>query len=158
MKSLIIKLKSKIAGIKNKLLKIEAESHDVAMGYAMGIFLAASPFIGIKVPIAIALSFLFKWNKIAAIIGIFHINPLTGPLFYGLSFVVGKFVTGIDLSVDFSSGFSIKMLGSLLTSNIDGFVCLLIGGIIIGLPLSVAAYFITRSIFYRAKTLKTNVM
>lgn len=145
MKSIVNYLKQKCNNTKNKLLQISAKPHEFAMGYAMGIFLAASPLIGIKVFIAMAMAFLFKWNKVAAIIGIFHINPLTGPLFYGFSFIVGKLVTGLQLSVDFSAGLSFKTLGNLFTSNFDGFICLLTGGVIIGLPLAVMSYFIIRS-------------
>ncbi|MEJ2596207.1 MAG: DUF2062 domain-containing protein, partial [bacterium] len=79
-------LSKTFSSVTKKLASIHADPHIVAMGYAMGIFLASTPLIGIKVPIAILLAFLFKWNKIAALIGIFHINPLTGPVFYGFTF------------------------------------------------------------------------
>ena len=73
-----------------------------------GFFLAASPFIGLKIFIAIAITFIFKWNKVAAIIGVFHINPLTGPIFYGFSFLVGNSVLGSDVSFAFTWPITIK--------------------------------------------------
>ena len=98
MKSLVKILSQKLVAIKIKLTGIDAEPHQVAMGYALGIFLAATPFIGLKVFIALALTFIFKWNKIAAIFGVFHINLFTGPVFYGFSYIVGSSVLGADVS------------------------------------------------------------
>ena len=90
-------IKNKIRGIKLKLTGIRSKPAPVCLGYALGIFLAATPFIGVKVPIAIFFTHLLRWSKVASIVGVFHINILTGPLFYGLSFLVGKEVMGTNL-------------------------------------------------------------
>jgi uncharacterized protein len=138
-------------GIKRKLAGISAEPYKVSKGYALGVFLAATPFIGIKVLIAIALTFIFKWNKAAAIIGVLHINILTAPVFYGFSFMVGKSVLGSDVSFDFSWPITLKTFYEVFTSNSMVFMSLLTGGIILGVPLAFAAYFISNSII-RCKT------
>ena len=151
-------LKNKLVGIKNKLTGISAEPRKVAMGYALGIFLATSPLIGLKVFIAIALTFIFKWNKVAAIIGVFHINPLTGPIFYGFSFLVGNSVLGSDVSFDFTWPITIKTLYDIITANSMVFMSLLTGGIILGLPLAIAAYFFSNSFIHHKTSLKTNAL
>ncbi len=61
MKTIKKVLVNQLIGIKSKLLGISEEPRKVAMGYALGIFLAASPFIGLKIFIAIAITFIFKW-------------------------------------------------------------------------------------------------
>jgi len=158
MKPLNKLIKSKIIDIKNKLTGIHAEPHQVAMGYAFGIFLAASPFIGFKVFIAIAISFIFKWNKVAAIIGVFHINLITAPVFYGFSFLVGKTVLGSDVSFDFSGPISIKTLYEIVSSNSIVFLSLLTGGIVLGLPMAIAAYFFSISLIHHKTYLKPNAL
>jgi uncharacterized protein (DUF2062 family) len=143
-------LREKISGVGKKLTGIHADPHIVAMGYAMGIFLATTPFIGIKVPIGILLAFLFKWNKVAALIGILHINPLTGPFFYGFSFLIGKGVLGLPMAYDFSGAFSLSTAVELLTTNLNVFLCLLVGGLVIGVPAAVISYFISLSLCKKA--------
>ena len=150
MNTLAHNLSKKWSGVTNKLTSIHADPHIVAMGYAMGIFLAATPFIGIKVPIGILLAFLFKWNKVAAMIGIFHINPITGPIFYGFTFFLGKMVLGLPLAFDLTGPFSLQMAFELLTTNLNVFLCLLVGGVIIGIPAALGAYFLSRTLCKKA--------
>lgn len=154
MKSLFNILNQKLAEVKNKLLNIPAQPHQVAMGYALGIFLAASPLIGLKVFIAIGLTLLFKWSKVAALVGVFHINIITGPPFYGLSFLVGKLVLGSDVSFDFSGSLSLSSMVEILTTNSLVFIILLAGGIVIGLPMAAAAYYFSKSIIRRKSPVK----
>lgn len=158
MKSLVKTLSQKLVAIKNKLTGINAEPHQVAMGYALGVFLAASPFIGLKVFIAMALTFVFRWNKVAAIFGVFHINFLTGPVFYGFSYLVGSSVLGTDITGTLNQSFTVGTLLEILTTNSIVFMSLLAGGIILGLPMAVAAYLISNSFFRRKTVLNTNAL
>jgi len=158
MKSLTKIMVQKLAKVKNKLTGLNAEPHQVAMGYALGVFLAASPFIGLKVFIAMALTFIFKWNKVAAIFGVFHINFLTGPVFYGFSYIVGSSVLGADVSNDVTLSFTMSSLNQIFTANSIVFMSLLAGGIILGLPMAIAAYFVSNSFFQNKKTINPNAL
>ena len=90
MKRIKEKITKRLSVLKEKLTDLKTDPKKVSMGYAFGVFLASTPFIGIKVFIAILFTSLFKWSKVAAVIGVFHINVLTAPLFYGFSFLLGK--------------------------------------------------------------------
>ena len=158
MKSLVKILSQKLVAIKIKLTGLDAEPHQVAMGYALGIFLAATPFIGLKVFIAIALTFIFKWNKVAAIFGVFHINFLTGPVFYGFSYIVGSSVLGADVSGALNLSFTMNSLHQIFTTNTIVFVSLLAGGFILGFPMAIAAYFISNSFFHHNTISKPNAV
>jgi uncharacterized protein (DUF2062 family) len=158
MKSLTKIMVQKLAKVKNKLTGLNAEPHQVAMGYALGIFLAATPFIGLKVFIAMALTFIFKWNKVAAIFGVFHINFLTGPVFYGFSYIVGSSVLGADVSGALNLSFTMNSLHQIFTTNTIVFVSLLAGGFILGLPMAIAAYFISNSFFHHHTISKPNAV
>ena len=148
---------SKANSLKKKLTTITDKPRNVAMGYALGVFLAATPLIGIKVFIAIALTFLFKWNKVAAIIGVFHINPITGPFFYGISFLIGKVILGTDLELDVNSLNSLQAFIEMFTTNSILFVCLLLGGVVLGMPLGFMAYIFSYKVVQKNKQLKTKL-
>lgn len=158
MKTLCRILGKRLADIKCKLTSLKAEPHKVAMGYALGVFLAATPFVGLKVFIAMALTFLFKWSKGAAIFGVFHVNFVTGPIFYGFSYLVGKSVLGADVSTDVNLSFSLGALIEIFTTNSIVFLSLLAGGFILGLPLAIAAYFISNSFFHHKSPIKPTAL
>ncbi len=143
MKAYIIK---KAAGLKAKLRGIRSRPGPVSLGYALGVFLGTTPFIGLKAFIAIILTSVFKWNKVASVIGVFHINLLTAPLFYGMSFLVGKEVIGAQVNLDFSGSLTLVSAFHLLTGNLSIFLSLLAGGVILGVPMAVGAYFLSMAI------------
>jgi uncharacterized protein len=132
--------------IREKLMAIQADPRPVCMGYALGVFLATTPFIGLKVAIALVITYIVHWNKISCIIGVLHINILTGPLFYGLSFVIGRTVIGTHLAFNPSQLLSFKGFLALATGSADVFLSLLAGGMVLGVPLSVGAYFMARAL------------
>lgn len=157
MKSFRGILIAQVNTIKKKLTTIADKPRNVAMGYALGVFLATTPLIGIKVFIAIALTFLFKWNKVAAIIGVFHINPLTGPFFYSISFFIGKIILGTDLILDIDSLNSVRAVIEMFSTNSILFVCLILGGIILGTPLGFLAYLFSYRLVQKNKRIKTTL-
>ncbi|MCX6245908.1 MAG: DUF2062 domain-containing protein [Bacteroidetes bacterium] len=147
MKAIKVNIKAKLLGIRKKLVSIKADPKKICLGYALGIFLAATPFIGVKVPIAILLTHLLKWNKVASVIGVFHINILTGPLFYGFSYLVGKFILHPGTGYYMPQELTVKTCLALITDNSTVFTDLLAGGFILGLPMAFAAYLISSSFF-----------
>ena len=128
--------------LKEKLTDIKSDPKKVSMGYAFGVFLASTPFIGIKVLIAIPFIYFFKWSKAAAIIGIFHVNTITGPLFYGLAFLVGKKLLGTSAEFEFPDAVNMKVLLDIFCGNISIFYCLLLGGLVLGIPMTIGAYYL----------------
>jgi uncharacterized protein (DUF2062 family) len=140
---------TRIKGVTVKLLSIRGKPLDVAKGYALGIFLATTPFIGLKVFIALLLSALFRWNKTASVIGVYHVNPLTAPPFYALAFLVGKTFLGIKESFVFPDDLRITSLFHIFTGAGNIFLCLLAGGLILGIPLTCLAFLSVRTVLIR---------
>jgi uncharacterized protein (DUF2062 family) len=145
-------IKQKLAGLKNKLIAIRANPFKVCMGYALGIFLATTPFIGLKVFIAIFLTYLFRWSKVAAIVGVFHVNLLTAPLFYSVSYIVGNAVLVNSIGFSAAAPLSLEGLLAFKTMSLSIFMSLLIGGLILGLPLAFISYIYS---YYLIKGRKT---
>jgi uncharacterized protein (DUF2062 family) len=142
-------IRKRFIEIRGKLISIPADPQKICLGYAMGVFLATTPFIGVKVPIAILLTALFKWNKIASIIGVFHVNLLTAPLFYGCSYLVGRFVLRQETGYTLPDDLSMRAFHDLYTGNYIIFLDLLTGGCILGVPMAFAAYFFSFSVICR---------
>jgi uncharacterized protein (DUF2062 family) len=66
----------------------------VAAAVALGVGIGLSPFIGFHFILAIVLAFLFRLNKLDAVLGSFVGNPWTLPPFFALGFRVGRWVLG----------------------------------------------------------------
>jgi uncharacterized protein len=126
--------------IGSRLLSINDKPEKIAFGYALGIFLATTPFIGLKVPIALMITYFCKWSKMASVIGVYHINAFTAPLYYGLSYSAGKSTLGFNCHFVFPHHPDIKLIINCFAGSWDIFLSLLIGGLIIGIPLSIVAY------------------
>ena len=143
MKRIKEKITKRLSVLKEKLTDLKTDPKKVSMGYAFGVFLASTPFIGIKVFIAILFTSLFKWSKVAAVIGVFHINVLTAPLFYGFSFLLGKKVLGTHIEFSYPETVNLKVLFEIFQGNISIFYSLLLGGLILGIPMAIGAYYLS---------------
>ncbi len=121
--------------------KMDGNPHQIASGYSLGIFIGMMPLVGVKAFMAMAIASLLKWNKLAAGVGVFNINPLTAPFIFGLNYLVGRKVTGCSHSFNFTSDFSIQFFQSLFTNGADILLTLAIGGVILGIPFAFAAYY-----------------
>lgn len=126
----------------SRLFSIKDKPQNIAKGYAMGIFLATTPFVGIKVFIALLLTTLFNWNRKASIIGVYHVNALTAPIFYSIAFIIGKAVLGIHTIIP-ALNYDFRSMLDLFFGGANIFWAFLTGGLILGFPLSYAAYIIS---------------
>lgn len=144
-------ISKRIVAVKEKLLSIKSEPKKVCYGYALGVFVAATPLVGLKVFIVILLTYLLKWNKIASIIGVFHINILNGPLFYGFSYLVGKFALGHKNAYALPEKFNLSSCLELFTGNYILLLELFAGGLILGMPMAFAAYYFLNRLIRRRK-------
>ena len=79
-----------------KLLRIDDTPGKIAMGMAVGVFLGILPTFGVGTVLALALAFIFRFNKAAAVLGTLIMNPLTTPLFWGTSAILGTVLIGGD--------------------------------------------------------------
>ncbi len=145
------KVTEMISSVIGRLTSIDGKPQQVAYGYALGIFLATTPLVGLKAVIAVVLTQLFRWKKIAAMIGVFHVNLFTAPFFYALSFFLGKSVMGYSCSFDVSGNPGMKTMLACLIGSKEVFISLTVGGLIIGIPLAFLAYKFTMMLLKRRK-------
>lgn len=124
-----------IAGIKN----IKGEPRYIALGMAIGVFIAATPFFPFHTSIALVLAILLKGSRIAAAAGVWVSNPVTLPFFYISTYKVGAFILGVTAPVDVSSHSFSELLGM----GLEITRAMVLGGLVIGIPLSIAGYYFT---------------
>jgi len=143
--------------IREKLSLIKAHPFQISRGYALGVFLGTTPFIGVKVLIALTLTWLLKWSKPASIIGVYHINALTGPVFYSAAFFIGKKLTGTQTEFFLTEDISFRGFISAMTGTAEVFYALLAGGLVLGIPMALTAWFISGMALRKRKGLGKSV-
>lgn len=126
-----------------RFLKMRGEPREIALGFALGIMVGMSPFLGFHTIIAVFLAALFKWNKLTAAVAVFVTNPFTAPVIYPVTYYVGKSVLGVSNNFpDLEKFLSISSAIEFIKHSPMILIDLTVGGIIIGLPLSIVSYWI----------------
>jgi uncharacterized protein (DUF2062 family) len=121
----------------------------IAYGYAFGTFMSTTPLIGIKWIVALPVLWFTRWNKVACMFGIFHVNYFTGPLFYALAYFVGKNICGFENSFSLPDPLTFNAMKDILLGNADVFISILVGGLALSIPMTLGAFFFVKSIFSR---------
>jgi uncharacterized protein (DUF2062 family) len=116
-----------------EILSLDAHPGHIASAFAVGVFISFTPFFGLHTPIAIAIAFLFRLNKVATITGAWVNTPITvGPVLVA-SYKLGRFVRGKEIKP-----FVIK---SLEWSELKIYAkSLIIGSSLIGFAAALASY------------------
>jgi uncharacterized protein (DUF2062 family) len=124
-----------------RFLKIRGNPKEIALGFALGIFVGMTPFMGLHTAIAVPLAALLKWNKFSAALAVWISNPLSAPVIYGVTYFVGAKVLFIHNGYKLPSEFNLDALFYTLRSAPEIIGILLIGGVAVGLPLAAVGYF-----------------
>jgi len=77
-----------------KVLSLDAHPGHIATGFAVGVFVSFTPFFGLHTPLAIALAFLFRLNKLTCITGAWVNTPLTIVPVLAASYKLGEIMLG----------------------------------------------------------------
>ena len=133
------------------LLGREEPPERVAAAIALGIGVGFSPFMGIHFLIAIGLAFLFRLNRIDALLGTLVGNPWTLPPVYAAGYTLGRKLLHFDRSKvpdlpwdrllhrDFWHAFS----GATLRPRLASYV---VGTAVLGLLIGLSAYLVIRAL------------
>ena len=78
------------------LLHVEDSPSRVALAFALGVFIAFSPLLGIHTGLAIAIAIAFRLNKTAILVGAWTNNPWTIAPMYSAGTLLGCFVLGVS--------------------------------------------------------------
>ena len=152
--------KRKLAFFIEKVKKLHGDPHYVAFGMAIGDIVALTPPNPIHTIFAITLAVLLKASKPAAVLGVWVSNPFTVVFLYLACYKVGHFffedslqafksiellIHHLESNIEFSQ--KIIYFTEFIKTKIKTFMVMNVGGVILGLPSGLAAYFITKSYF-----------
>jgi uncharacterized protein (TIGR03546 family) len=124
-----------------RFVKIRGEPREIALGFALGLFVGMSPAMGLQTIIAIFIATLLKWNKIAAALSVWVTNPFTAPIIYPVTYYVGSLLLGIRKAHAMDFNMQASSFITMIKKTPDIINALILGGIVIGLPLAAAGYF-----------------
>jgi uncharacterized protein (DUF2062 family) len=82
-----------------RVLRLNDSPHTVAIGFAVGVFIAWSPFFGFHYLLAAGLAFIFRGNVLAALLSATLGNPLTLPAMWALDYHVGGLILGAGTTI-----------------------------------------------------------
>jgi len=157
----------------HSILHADDTPHKIALGAAIGLFIAWSPALGLHMLMALTLCVILRANKFVALIAVWICNPLTFIPIYLPSYILGKnllsvmnihtqqlsteqfqkifqdFLASAGPTASLSPDFWKRLTDFLIHVGLQ----LSIGATIIGLVVAIAGYFTTRTLIakYRKK-------
>lgn len=131
------------------MLMLDDSSHRIALGGAIGMFIAMTPTVGIQMLIVLALALLtkrwFRFNKVAALLMVYVSNPLTVVPIYWFSYKVGTiYFPGSISRGEFEAIFQYEGLSewwaALVRLFVDVGVPLVVGSLVVATCCGLATY------------------
>ena len=136
------------------LLHVEDSPSRVAAAFALGVFIAFFPLLGIHTGLAIAIALAFRLNKVAILAGAWTNNPWTLAPMYTAGTLLGCFVLGVSPAS--LGGIDWSLHGRhFYASLVEGFRPLLmpfiVGNLILGAGAAALTFLVLRSILARRR-------
>lgn len=139
------------------LHEIRAEPEAVAGGVAIGTFMGFMPFIGLKTLLAIAVAWIARCSKMAAVIAVtlHDVSLLFAPFLIWVEFHLGTWILGRPRTdiIPKLPGHFWQHWGSFWNWEFfNRYVTpILIGSIMIAIPFAIASYFIVHGLLVRMR-------
>ena len=124
-----------------RFLSCKGSPRNIALGFALGVIVGMTPFIGIHIISGVLLAAMFGGNKITAIVGVNITNVLTAPFIYPINYWVGYRLAGISEKVEWTSVSSYADILRIIEHSPLILADLLVGGMILGIPIAVIGYY-----------------
>ncbi len=121
----------------------------IAKGFAVGVFVAFSPLIGIHTILCILFALIIRGSKLAAILGSFLCNPVTFPFILFADYEVGILICKL-----FKMNYNHYLLSDfknfhILEQGLELLIPMILGSILIGLVAAIPGYFFSKTYFTR---------
>lgn len=136
-----------------KIMAIEDAPHSVALGIAIGILFGITPLFGIKMPLAVALSFILRGNIVATliIVGVADLLVPALAVVYLFEYKIGCFLVALNAHAP-----SIDLIDD--SGQVPHWIAiarkglpLLVGSIALGIATAIPVYVAARAILSRKK-------
>lgn len=136
-----VKVKRRLRLVYLKILRLDDPPERIARGAAIGVLMGILPTFGLGGVFAIAIAFVLKANKAAALLGSFIMNPITSPFFWTLSIVIGSVILRQDYTAMLA-----KFKGESLLKGAEWvYMVFLTGNVILAAVFTAASYYLVRN-------------
>ncbi|MGV3650399.1 MAG: DUF2062 domain-containing protein [Devosia sp.] len=141
--------------------RLRASPHAIAAGIASGAAVSVFPFIGFHFILGFVLAFFTRGNMLAAAIGTAFGNPFTFPIFFAVSYQIGKAVLPGDQRTADSIMANAEVTDLVATMFSEGFAglwpvlhAMIIGAIPVALVTFATFYLVTRTLVTKPRKRK----
>ncbi len=134
-----------------RLLRLDATPHCVALGFAIGVYVSFSPFLGFHLALSGLIAWLLGANVAASLLGNFLGNPVTYPLMWAAVYQTGALMMGKSSAIELMD---LTMMKFDWASFWDVFVPFFIGGVPVGLVAGLVFYFPVKSAVKRFQAVR----
>ena len=90
----------KLSKLVQTILSLQDTEHSIALGTAIGLFVAWTPTVGIHMILVVGLTLLLRANKAAGLIAVYLSNPLTILPMYWIDYRLGALVLHQELTYE----------------------------------------------------------
>ena len=130
-----------------RLIRLKSPPHNVALGFAIGVFMSFSPFLGFHLVLSGLFAWMFRVNIAASLLGNFLGNPVTYPFMWAGVYQAGLMILGGEAA---DSGHLVFDTGMIRTL----FLPFLAGSIPVGILAGLIFYFPVKSSVARFQALR----
>jgi uncharacterized protein (TIGR03546 family) len=136
--------KTSLRDFLRRLISIEENPHRTALAFSLGVFLGFSPFWGLHTLVGLALSFIFRLNRFALLVGVFVNTPWTMAPVASLGTALGFLLQGAQPQMPALAEMPI-FSKAFWQETASGFLWpFLMGNIIVAMVAGAVAYFAFR--------------
>lgn len=119
----------------DRFVRLRGAPREIALGFALGLFIGMSPTMGFQMVIAAFCASLLGWNKWSAAAGVWITNPFTAPFVYSVNYWVGSKLIAHTFTV-------LERAGSIVQNAPHVVVSLILGGVVMGVPVAFVGYWL----------------
>lgn len=124
----------------HRLKRLRHHPHSVALGFAIGVFVSFTPFLGLHLAFCVGMSIFLRVSILASLIGQVVGNPVTLPFIWLSSYQLGNVLlnrqssaASADMGTLMEKFFSFETIGSI-------FLPMMTGGAVLGLVFASLSY------------------
>lgn len=143
-----------------KLMEIQASPHAIAAGFAIGLFVGFTPLYGFKTLLTLAVATLFRTNPVAAVVGVTIHDLFTPflPFTLRMEYDLGYWLLSHPHHLPPALHLGHLELHQFLhwTTFFKEGLPLLIGSLVLGIPVSLASYFLLKAWIVRHRLKKNH--
>jgi uncharacterized protein len=151
-------MRARLRTLASTLGLIEDSPHRIALGLAIGLWLAWTPTVGLQTLLVLPIVWAMRANTLAALIGIYLSNPFTFLPMYWVEYELGAmFLSDPPTLSDFTQDGEIEGAMELTSMGWQMWLTMWIGGVILGFLTAIPAYFATRWFLIRARARRAAV-